>query len=100
MVSPPDVFDTVSARGHPRPVPYHLWTKVAARSSGTNCYLGPGPQAPYGTLTRVAPCWYYPLLDEVICPTVAPPPLWSSRTRAVDPKVLTSSPRVFTGPAH
>ena len=69
MVSPPDVFDTESARGHPRPVLYHLWTKVAARSClieeapgvrnqlgfRTNCCLGPGPQAPYGTLTRVAP---------------------------------------------
>jgi hypothetical protein len=61
MVSPPDVLDTESARGHPRPVLYHLWTKVAARS----CLIEEAPeptaasarvlQAPYGTLTRVAP---------------------------------------------
>ncbi len=42
MVSPPgpDVFDTESARGHPRPVLYHLWTKVAARS----CLIEEAPE--------------------------------------------------------
>ena len=59
MVSPPDVFDTESARGHPRPVLYHLWTKVAARSClieeapEPTAALPHGPQVPHGTLTWV-----------------------------------------------
>ena len=90
MVSPPDVFDTESARGHPRPVLYHLWTKVAARS----CLIEEAPEPTAASarvprpLTGLSPGWrrcrYYPLLDEVICPTVAPRLSWSSRTRAVD----------------
>ena len=59
LVSPPDVLDTESARGHPRPVLYHLWTLIASRS----CFieevpvptaaLPHGPQVPHGTLTWV-----------------------------------------------
>ena len=91
LVSPPDVLDTESARGHPRPVLYHLWTLVASRSSFIEEVPVPTAALPHGPqVPRRDPhlgrrlCRFYPLLDEVICPTVAPPPSWSSRTRAVD----------------